>query len=149
MDEILKSLAELMLKALPTFLLLILLHFYLKWAFYGPLDRLLKKRWEATQGAQDAAVQSLAKASEKAEAYETALREARAEVYREHEELRRKREQEREEAIELARREAEEALRRVRAEITEQTEQARADLRKTSEALGDEIAAAVLAGRAG
>jgi len=147
MEEILQSLGELLLKALPTFLLLILFHFYLKWAFYGPLDRLLKKRWEVTQGAQDAAAESLAKASDKADAYENALREARAEVYREHEELRRAREQERAEAIDQARRDADESLRKARAELADQTEQAKVSLRETSEALADEIVGAVLAGR--
>jgi len=147
MEEILQSLGELLLKALPTFIVLILFHFYLKWAFYGPLDRLLKKRWQATEGAREAAEQSLAKAAEKAEAYETAVREARADLYREQEEMRRKREQERAEAIEAARRDADEALRKARVELTEQTEAARATLRTESEALAGEITDAVLAGR--
>ncbi len=147
MDEILHSLGELLLRALPTFLLLIVFHFYLKWAFYGPLDRLLKKRNEATQGARQAAEASLAKAAEKADEYETAMREARAEIYREQDEMRRKREQERAEAIDAARREADEALRKARAELTEQTEMARASLRAESEALAGEITEAVLAGR--
>ena len=147
MEEILQSLGELLLRALPTFLLLIIFHFYLKWAFYRPLDRLLKKRWQATQGARESADLSLARAAEKAEAYETAVRAARADLYREQEEMRRKREQERAEAIEQARREADETLRNARAGLSAQTEEARAGLRAHSDALADEIVGAVLAGR--
>ena len=36
MDAVLNSLGELLVKALPTFILLLLLHFYLKWVFYRP-----------------------------------------------------------------------------------------------------------------
>jgi F-type H+-transporting ATPase subunit b len=147
MEEILQSLGDLLLKALPTFLLLIVFHLYLKWAFYSPLDKLLKKRSDATQGAKDAADASLARAAEKAEAYETAIREARTEIYREQDEMRRKREQERAEAIDAARQEADEALRKARAELAEQTEAARASLRAESEALAGEITEAVLEGR--
>ena len=41
MDALLNSLSGLLLGAIPTFVLLILLHFYLKGMFFAPLDLVL------------------------------------------------------------------------------------------------------------
>ena len=46
MDQTLHALGVLFLKALPTFILVLLLHFYLKRMFFGPLQRALKAREE-------------------------------------------------------------------------------------------------------
>lgn len=149
MDAVLNSLGELLLKAVPTLILLILLHFYLKWAFYGPVDRLLKKRWEATEGARKAADDSLAKAEAKAAEYEKALQEARAEMYAEQEETRRKREQEQAAALAEARQQVASRVSQAKQELAAEAEAAKASLRTESEALAEEITGAVLERRAG
>ena len=149
MESVLSSLEGLLLQALPTFILLILLHFYLKWAFYGPMDRLLKKRWEATEGARKAADESLAKAQEKADAYEQAIREARGELYKEQEEMRRKREEQHAASLAEARNRTDAMIRAAKAELASETESAKQSLRTQTEALADEIAGAVLSGRTG
>src|SRR5450759_4247310 len=46
MDQTLHALGVLFLKALPTFILVLLLHFYLKRMFFAPLQRALKRREE-------------------------------------------------------------------------------------------------------
>ncbi|MCP5115251.1 MAG: hypothetical protein GY953_30840 [bacterium] len=147
MESVISSLGELLLQALPTFILLLLLHFYLKWAFYRPMDRLLKKRWEATEGARKAADKSLTNAQQKADAYEEAIRDARAELYKEHEELRRRREQQQAAAFEEARRKTGVMVREAKAELASEAEAARQSLRAETEALASEIAGAVLEGR--
>ena len=48
MEATLHSLGEIVLRGLPTFLLLVLLHFYLKRTFFAPLDKVLAARYEAT-----------------------------------------------------------------------------------------------------
>jgi F-type H+-transporting ATPase subunit b len=48
MDAILNALGGLLLKALPTFFLVLLLHFYLKLVFYRPLEKVLSARHQAT-----------------------------------------------------------------------------------------------------
>src|SRR5712692_8588254 len=89
MEQTLQALGGILLRAIPTVCLLLLLHFYLKAMLFGPLEKILKQRDELTDGARQAAEQSLAAAERKAQEYEAKLREARAEVYRQQEETRR------------------------------------------------------------
>src|SRR5579863_2770786 len=100
MDLILHQLAALLLKAIPTFLLVLILHFYLKFVFFKPMAKVLQQRYEATEGARKLAEQSLLQAAEKTSQYEAALRDARSEIYRTQEQIH-KQLQERE-AAELA-----------------------------------------------
>jgi F-type H+-transporting ATPase subunit b len=44
MDAILASLGELVLRAVPTLLLVVFLHFYLKFVFFAPLDKVLERQ---------------------------------------------------------------------------------------------------------
>ncbi len=53
MDAILNPLGGLLLRALPTFLLVLVLHFYLKRVFFAPLDKVLEARRQATEGARE------------------------------------------------------------------------------------------------
>jgi len=78
MEEILQALGGILLRAIPTVILLILVHFYLKRMLFRPLEQTLAKRREQTDGAQEAARASLARAEEKAAMYELALKEALA-----------------------------------------------------------------------
>src|ERR1035437_5121817 len=50
MEATLHALGGILLKAVPTFLLLVLLHFYLKGVFFKPLQKVLRQRYEATEG---------------------------------------------------------------------------------------------------
>lgn len=90
MESLVQALGGLLLKAVPTIVLLVFVHLYLKAVFFRPLQEVLKKRREVTQGAVEAGKASLARAAEKAAMYEMALKEARAEMHREQEEMRRR-----------------------------------------------------------
>src|SRR5438046_9444866 len=90
MQETLNALSGILLKAIPTIILLIVLHFYLKAVLFKPLDRVMQKRRELTEGARKTAEDSLAAATRKAEEYEAKLREARAAVYKQQEEIRKR-----------------------------------------------------------
>ena len=83
MEATLNALGQILLKAMPTFVLVFLLYFYLKRMFFRPLEGVLRKRYEATEGARKLADESLAKAAAKAEEFEAAMRAARGEVYQE------------------------------------------------------------------
>jgi len=148
MDKVLDQLGGLLLTALPTFLLLYIIHYFLRWAFYKPMDNVLRQRWEATEGARKAADDSLAKAERKAAEYEEALRQARAELLREQEAARARLQQTHASALAEARREAEELLKKARAGLAAEAETARKGLEQESEALADEIARALLERRA-
>src|SRR5436309_2934947 len=130
MDETLRALGGILLRAIPTFLLVVLLHFYLKFIFFKPLQRVLRQRFEATEGAREMAEASLKKAAEKTAEYEAALRTARAETYKELEQLRRQLQDERAAGVRDARVRAETAVTEAKAELGAQV----ADLKKQLEA---------------
>jgi F-type H+-transporting ATPase subunit b len=144
MDVILHQLGQLLLKAVPTFILVVLLQFYLKRVFFKPLEKVLKLRYEATEGAKKAAEESLQRAAAKAAEYEAAIRAARTEVYQAQEQLHREL-QEREAAQVLeARKSAEAAVKAARADLQNDVEAAKASLRVDSEALANQIADSIL-----
>src|SRR5216683_6248394 len=117
MDETLRQLGGILLRAVPTFILVVLLHFYLKFIFFKPLQRILRQRYEATEGARKMAEASLAKASEKAAEYEAALRSARGETYKELEQLRRNLQEDRAAGVKEARASAEAAVAQAKAAL--------------------------------
>jgi F-type H+-transporting ATPase subunit b len=45
MEEILSQLGQLLLRAVPTFVLVVVLHFYLKYMFFKPLHKVLHERY--------------------------------------------------------------------------------------------------------
>src|SRR5580704_1601836 len=87
MGDTLRALGQILLKAVPTFLLVVFLHFYLKKMFFQPLERVLRQRFEATEGARKLADQALERAASRTAEYEAALRAARSEIYQAQEEF--------------------------------------------------------------
>jgi len=148
MDETLRQLGGILLRAVPTFILVVLLHFYLKFIFFKPLERVLRERYEATEGARKLAEASLAKASEKAAEYESALRAARSETYKELEQLRRKLQEERISSVHGARSQAESVIAEAKTALRAEVEGLKKGLEAESAALADRIAAKILRGRA-
>jgi len=148
MDETLRQLDGILLRALPTFILVVLLHFYLKFIFFKPLGRILRQRYDATEGARKLAEASLAKASEKAAEYEAALRAVRAETYKELEQLRRQLQDDRAVAVREARASAEAAVSKAKATLAAEVADLKKSLEAESDALADQIADKILRGRA-
>jgi F-type H+-transporting ATPase subunit b len=144
MDAVLRDLGALLIRALPTFILLFILHFYMKWAFYKPLDQLLKRRWEATEGARKASAEALALAERRAGEYQEAVRQARGEIFAEHEEVRRGWRKRQSSALEETRRKTEALVRQAREGLASETEAAKQTLESESDALAEEIASALL-----
>ncbi len=149
MDATLNALGGLLLRALPTFLLVVALHFYLKFVFFRPLDKVLEVRRQATEGARKAAEASLEKANGQAAGYEAAINEARAGMHREQEEFRRKSRAEQAAAVAAARARSEAAVAQARAQLADDAERARDLLRAESDSLAARIAETILVGRSG
>ena len=144
MEAILQQLGQLLLRAVPTFLLVIALHFYLKFMFFKPLGKVLQQRYDATEGARKLAEDSLTLASKKTADYETAMRAARAEVYQAQEQIH-KQLQEREAAdLAEARRRAEALIQEARASLAKDVEATKATLAKDSDVLANQITEAIL-----
>ena len=144
MDATLHQLGDILLKGVPTFFLVIALFVYLKYMFFAPLEKVLKARYDATEGARKAAEDSLQRAAARTAEYEAAMRTARGEIYQEQEKLRRQLQQERAVAVEAARQKSEAQIAQAKAELAAETAQARNSLAAESESLAGQIADSVL-----
>ena len=141
MEQTVQALGGILLKAIPTVILLIILHFYLKAVLFGPLDRVLKQRRELTEGARKIAEDSLAAATRKAEEYEAKLRDARAAVYKQQEEIRKRWLEEQASDVAEARARSESAVKAAREAIAQDAEAARKSLEESSKTVADQIVA--------
>lgn len=148
MDATLHDLGRLLLKAIPTVLLLLIVHLYLKGMFFGPMRDVLAKRREATEGARKSAEALVAKASEKAAALEASLRKAREEIYQEQEEARRTWIAEQSARLEEARHNSRDLIHQAKQQLDTEAAGAKRDLAATAAALGDQIAESLLEGKA-
>ena len=140
----LHALGGILLRAVPTFLLVILLHFYLKNTFFKPLEKVLSERFQATEGARQAAERGLAEAAEKTAYYETQLREAKAVMYQAQERLSKELADQEAAAAAEARKSADAAIKQAKAQLAADVEAAKASLASDSEALANQIAEAIL-----
>jgi len=144
MDAMLQALGGILLRAVPTFLLVILLHFYLKNMFFKPLEKVLHERFQATEGARQHAEKSLMEAAAKTAQYEEQLRTAKAEMYQAQERLSRELAEREAAAVSEARKSADAAIKQARAALAADVEAAKASLASDSETLANQIADAIL-----
>jgi F-type H+-transporting ATPase subunit b len=147
MEKTLQDLVRILINAIPTALFFILLNIIFRYWLFGPLRKVLRERDELTAGARKAAEASLAAADRKVEAYEAKLREARAEIYKEQEEMRRRWLSDQASQTAGAKEQAEAALKKAKFEIASEAAVARQNLLETSAGLADEIASSLLVRR--
>ncbi len=144
MQQTLQALVGILEKSIPTVVLLIILHFYLKAMLFKPLAKTLKERDALTKGARRSAEESLVSAERKTAEYEAKLQAARGEVYREQEEIRKKWLAEQAEQIERGRERSAAAVRNAKFEISREAAAARTSLLETSGMLADQIVGTIL-----
>lgn len=142
----LQTAGSLLIEALPTFIIVILLHFYLKATLFKPVDRVLSERHAATEGARLNASEALRSAELKVAEYETKLREARGEIYREQETWRKQLIEEQNVSLATAREENMKAIAEAKRNIEAETAAARAVLASQADSLSEQIVATVLKG---
>ena len=148
MEQTIQALGGILLKSIPTAVILILLYFYFRSMLFGPLDRVLKQRQELTEGARKTAEQSLAAAERKTQEYEVKFREARSAVYKDQEETRRRWLEDQSAQLNQARDEAEHRVKAAREAIASEMAAARQSLLSASEQLADQVVLAVTGRRA-
>ena len=124
----LHALGGILLRAVPTFLLVILLHFYLKSVFFKPLEKVLRQRYEVTEGARKLAAQSLEQAAAKTAAYEEQVRAAKAEMYQAQEQLHKQLQEREAAAVAEARARADAALKQAKEQLAADVEAAKASI---------------------
>ena len=142
--EILKQLGDLFLAAVPTAIIVFLFYLFLRWSFFGPIERVVAERSRRIEGARREAEELRKTAQEKSRAYQEALRIARADLFREQEAARRVALDERSKAILQARQLANEEIQSAKKRIRVEIEAARAELEISSTHLAEEIARAIL-----
>src|SRR5689334_2521929 len=135
MDAMLHALGGILLRAVPTFLLILLLHVYLKAVFFKPLERVLQARYQATQGARKLAEESLARAASKTEQFEKALFAAKSEVYQAQEKAFKELQERHSAALADARTAAEAEIKQARAALQTDVEVLKGSLSAESDAL--------------
>lgn len=144
MDLILRQLGELLLKAIPTFLLVVFLSLYLKRIFFKPLEKVLQQRYEATEGARKLAEQSLERAAAKAAEYEAAMRAARADVYHQQEQIHKQLQEQAAAQMAEARKRSEAVVEQAKQQIAQEAAAAKLSLERESDQLAAQIADTIL-----
>jgi len=144
MESTLHDLGQLLLKAIPTIILLIIVHFYLKAMFFRPMADVLAKRREATDGLQEAAQQMRAKAEEQTKSIEAQINQAREAIYQEQEDARRRWTGEQSSQLDQARQKARDLIHDARQELEAESSAAQSRLQAYAETLADQVAKSIL-----
>ena len=142
--DTLQQLGGILLRAVPTIILLLIVHFYLKGMFFRPLEKVLAERKKATTGTRDQAEALLAKAEQTTNAIAAELRKAREEIYREQEEARHRWSSDQAAQIEQARQSARDAIHQAKTQLDSDIAAAKKDLSATAGNLAEQIAQTLL-----
>ena len=148
MDKTLHDLGGIILSGLPTFFLVIILAFFVKFLYLNPLEKVLAERFRLTEGARKAAEDSLKNADTKIAEYQEALNKARNEIYLEQAAFLQKLHAEQAELAHAVRVESDARLAAIKLSIAREADVAREGLESQSEALAGQIADAILTRRA-
>ncbi len=137
----------LLIQAVPTFLVVILLHWYLKKTLFEPVEKSLAERYAATEGARHKAAAALEAAEKKVAEYDARLRDARTEIYKDQEAWRKSLLEEQNARVSQAREENIRLIAQAKASIATEADAARVTLGREAESLADRIVLGVLKGR--
>jgi F0F1-type ATP synthase membrane subunit b/b' len=148
MDKTLHDLGGIVLNGLPTFVLVLILAYFVKHLYLGPLEKVLAERFRLTEGARKTAEESLKNADSRIAQYEEDLSRARAEIYREQAEFLRKVQAEQSEMVQATRLESEQLVSAIKLSLAWEAGVARENLAAQSEILAGQIVDAVLRPRA-
>jgi F0F1-type ATP synthase membrane subunit b/b' len=147
MDKILHSLGGIVLNGLPTFFLILILAACVRYLYLKPLEKVLAERYRLTEGARQAADESLKSADSKIAEYEEALAKARGEIYRQQSEFLRSQHEEHVEQVRKVRADSDHRIATAKLSISEEARTATEGLEAQSDTLAAQIADAVLARR--
>jgi F0F1-type ATP synthase membrane subunit b/b' len=142
--EILQQLGELFLEALPTVVIVFLFYLFMRWAFFGPIQKAMAERSARIEGARAEAAKVEAEARQELDAYNEALKKARTEIYAEQEAARQAVLEDRAKLLKAMRSRAIEEVAAAKKKIAAEFEAARADLERQSPELAGQIARAIL-----
>ena len=142
--DILHQLGELFLQAVPTVVIVFLFYFFMRWAFFTPIEKAMTERAAKIEGARAEAAKLEAEAKNELDAYNEELRKARAQIYAEQEQARQVVLDERGRLLKAMRSRAQEEVEAAKRKFAQESEAARAELEKQAPVLAKEIARAIL-----
>jgi F0F1-type ATP synthase membrane subunit b/b' len=142
--ELLHQLGELFLEAVPTIVIVLLFYFFLRWAFFTPIQKAMAEREALIEGARAEATQAEAAAKQELDAYGEALKKARAEIFVEQEAARQAVLEERSKLLKAMRMREQEEVQKAKAQIEADVSTARAQIERDTQALAGDIARVVL-----
>jgi len=143
--DILHQLGELFLEAVPTSIILFLFYFFMRWAFFTPIQKAMAERGARIEGARAEAAKLEAQAKHEADAYHEALKKARGEIYLEQEAARQAVLDERARLLKAMRARALEEVEAAKKRIAAELAAERAEVEKQTPELASEIARMILA----
>jgi len=141
---IIHQLAELFLEALPTIVIVLLFYFFLRWAFFQPIQKTLAERSARIEGARAEAAAVEASAQQELDTYNEALRKARAQIYAEQEAARQAALDDRAKLLKAVRARAQEEVETAKKRMAADLAAARGELDKQTPALARQIASRIL-----
>jgi F-type H+-transporting ATPase subunit b len=142
--EIVHSIGELFLEAVPTIIIVLLFYFFLRWAFFGPIQKAMAERDARMEGARTEAAAVEAAARKELDSYNDALKKARAEIYAEQEVARQVALDNRAKLLKAMRTLAQEDVSAAKKRIAADVEAARAQIEAQTPAIASEIARKIL-----
>lgn len=148
MEQIFHALQGIIVRALPTFFLVILLHWFLKKVLFQPLDRVLEERRQRTEGVLQSCQAAMERARARIREYEDSLRQAQAEIFDQQEAERRRWAAGQAALLAEARQRARQRVESARAEIQAEADRTRQSLQQEAARLAETMAESVLSGRA-
>ncbi len=142
--EIVHQIGELFLEAVPTIVIVLLFYFFLRWAFFTPIQRAMAERDARIEGARVEAATVEAEAKQELDSYNDALRKARAVIYAEQEASRQVALDSRSKLLKSMRARAQEDVSAAKKRIAAEFAAARAQVELETPSLASEIARAIL-----
>jgi F-type H+-transporting ATPase subunit b len=144
MQAIVHQLGELFLQAVPTVLIVLVFYGVMRTLFFVPLMKVMDEREARTAGARKAAEAAQVAAANKVKQYQDALKQARAKVYAEQEDARKKLLNDRAEALKQARGKSAGHVASAKERIGREFDAAKQDVESSVAQLATEIAQRVI-----
>ena len=144
MNQTLHDLGGIIVEGLPTFFIVFVLAFVVRYLYLKPLDRVLSERYRLTEGARKAAESSLKSADTKIAEYQAALSKARTEIYQEEAAFLQQLHAEMAELARSTREQSDARVAEIKISIAKDADAARESLEAQAETLAGQIADVIL-----
>jgi len=142
--EIVHQLVALFLEALPTAIVVVIFYFFLRWAFFQPIQNAMAERSRRIDGARAEAAEIVRATQQDLDSYNQGLKKARAEIYAEQEQARQGGLAERAKLLKALRDRAREEVASAKKAIEAEVAAARTEVESQAPALAQEITRMIL-----